>query len=227
MRAHPVPILVLSGAPGAARSGRPRRSPRARSRRCRRIDLRLDEPDGARPPSRCASRSGASPAHGVDRRAAQPARTPRPARRAAAAPTVVGIGASTGGPQALEAVLAGLPADFPMPVLVVQHIAAGFIDGLVTLARRAGPAARAARRATGSTPGRASGSRPTAPICVLEPSMRLVLDRETDVGPHRPSGDVLLESIAAAAGREAVGGRAHRHGPRRRRGVEAIRRAGG
>lgn len=45
---------------------------------------------------------------------------------------VVGIGASTGGPPALQMLLAGLTKDFPVPVLVlvVQHITAGFLPGL-------------------------------------------------------------------------------------------------
>jgi len=45
-------------------------------------------------------------------------------------PPVVAIGASTGGPAALVKVLRGLPADFPAPVVVVQHMADGFIEGL-------------------------------------------------------------------------------------------------
>lgn len=44
---------------------------------------------------------------------------------------VVAIGASTGGPQALAAVLRGLPGDLPAAVLIVQHIDAEFSEGLV------------------------------------------------------------------------------------------------
>ena len=43
---------------------------------------------------------------------------------------LVAIAASTGGPAALQRILADLPGDFPAPILVVQHIAAGFIAGL-------------------------------------------------------------------------------------------------
>jgi two-component system chemotaxis response regulator CheB len=39
---------------------------------------------------------------------------------------LVAIGASTGGPPALQTILAGLPKDFPVPILIVQHIADGF-----------------------------------------------------------------------------------------------------
>lgn len=44
---------------------------------------------------------------------------------------VVAIGVSTGGPPVLHAILSALPADFPVPILVVQHISAGFLPGLV------------------------------------------------------------------------------------------------
>ena len=46
--------------------------------------------------------------------------------RKGASDGVLVIGASTGGPRALEIVLSGLPADFPWPVLVAQHMPAAF-----------------------------------------------------------------------------------------------------
>lgn len=42
---------------------------------------------------------------------------------------LVAIGASTGGPMALQTILCNLPHGFPAPLLIVQHIAAGFLDG--------------------------------------------------------------------------------------------------
>lgn len=44
---------------------------------------------------------------------------------------IVAIGASTGGPLALKTILSELPADFGAPILVVQHIAPGFLTGMV------------------------------------------------------------------------------------------------
>ncbi len=44
---------------------------------------------------------------------------------------VVAIGVSTGGPQALQVLLAHVPANFPGAILVVQHMSKGFITGLV------------------------------------------------------------------------------------------------
>jgi two-component system, chemotaxis family, protein-glutamate methylesterase/glutaminase len=52
-------------------------------------------------------------------------------RKSARSVEIVGIGASTGGPTVVQTILANLPGDFPAPVLVVQHIAPGFIQGLV------------------------------------------------------------------------------------------------
>jgi two-component system chemotaxis response regulator CheB len=44
---------------------------------------------------------------------------------------LVVVGSSTGGPTALQLMLRQLPAQFPLPLVVVQHIAPGFIAGLV------------------------------------------------------------------------------------------------
>src|SRR5450631_342675 len=46
-------------------------------------------------------------------------------------PRVVAIGASTGGPVVINTILSSLPADFSLPVLIVQHMAEGFIRGFV------------------------------------------------------------------------------------------------
>jgi two-component system chemotaxis response regulator CheB len=43
---------------------------------------------------------------------------------------IVVMGSSTGGPMVLQTILAGLPKDFPLPILIVQHIAPGFLNGL-------------------------------------------------------------------------------------------------
>ena len=44
---------------------------------------------------------------------------------------VVAIGASTGGPVVLQTILAGLPKNFPVPIVIVQHMASGFLQGFV------------------------------------------------------------------------------------------------
>lgn len=44
---------------------------------------------------------------------------------------VAAIGASTGGPLVLQTILSGLPKDFAVPILIVQHMAPGFLQGMV------------------------------------------------------------------------------------------------
>jgi two-component system, chemotaxis family, protein-glutamate methylesterase/glutaminase len=122
-------------------------------------------------------------------------RQPRPA-------SVVGICASTGGPQVVLRLLNALPADYPIPVLVVQHIAAGFTDGMASWLDRS----------VQVPVGVARDGMPVAPGAWLAPEGahlvisdgRLRLDRDTIAGRHRPSGDMLLRSIAEVAGRTGV-----------------------
>lgn len=46
--------------------------------------------------------------------------------------SLVAIGSSTGGPSALLSVLGQLPDDYPLPIVIAQHIAEGFVPGLVS-----------------------------------------------------------------------------------------------
>jgi two-component system, chemotaxis family, protein-glutamate methylesterase/glutaminase len=139
---------------------------------------------------------------------------------------VIGICASAGGPAALEVVLAALPADLPLPVLVVQHITNGFMEGLVR--RLDQVSALPVRTASdGQVAGPGVWFPPDDTHLVLDPSLRLELDAETVVGAHRPSGDVLLESMASAVGAGSVGVVLTGMGRDGAHGVEAIVRAGG
>ncbi len=116
---------------------------------------------------------------------------------------VVGICASTGGPGALALVLRHLPADFELPVLVVQHMAGGFIDGLARWLDGELPLpVRVASAGESLAPGVRLA--PEDAHLMLGPAHRLELDRTTVVGSHRPSGDVLLSSLAQVAGAGAV-----------------------
>ncbi len=45
---------------------------------------------------------------------------------------VIGIGTSTGGPMVVEKILSGLPENFPIPILLVQHITIGFTEGYIS-----------------------------------------------------------------------------------------------
>jgi two-component system, chemotaxis family, protein-glutamate methylesterase/glutaminase len=115
--------------------------------------------------------------------------------------SVIGICASTGGPQALRTVLAFLPADFPIPVFVVQHMTPGFTEGLVRWLDGSVPVAvgLAGERAD---PG--VWIAPEGAHLRLGEGGTVVHDHTTAAGRHRPSGDVLLASLAEIAGNRAV-----------------------
>ena len=154
--------------------------------------------------------------------------TPAPARRIAMDRPVgaVGIGASTGGPPALTQVLSALPAAFPLPVLVVQHIASGFSEALVNwLDRRLGLPVGFATDGARAEPG--IWFAPDDVHLCLDASMRFVLDGHQTRGVHRPSVDMLLESLAASLGDRAVGVVLTGMGRDGADGVHAMRRAGG
>lgn len=140
--------------------------------------------------------------------------------------SVVAIGASTGGPPALRTVLGRLPADFPIPVLVVQHIADGFtrpfarwLDESVAIPVSV-PADRAPAR-----PG--VWLAPDGVHLKLDAYRRLRLDGQTPGNPHRPQVDVLLRSVAASAGPEAVALVLTGMGRDGGEGTAAVRAAGG
>ncbi|HWW66425.1 MAG TPA: CheB methylesterase domain-containing protein [Solirubrobacterales bacterium] len=138
----------------------------------------------------------------------------------------MGIGASVGGPPALATVLGGLPVDFPLPVLVVQHMAAGFGEGLVKWLDQS-VAIPVGIAVDGAPMQRGVWMALDGAHLRLEPSMRLSLDRKTRRGAHRPSLDVLFESLASSAGDGAVGVVLTGMGRDGAEGVRALREAGG
>jgi two-component system, chemotaxis family, protein-glutamate methylesterase/glutaminase len=139
--------------------------------------------------------------------------------------TVIGIGASTGGPAALAAIFDELPGDYPLPVLVVQHMAAGFTSGLVEwLDQRVALPVGLARDRMDLAPG--IWFAPDDAHLLLEPGMILALDDKTVVSAHRPAVDVLLSSMATAAGASAIGVVLTGMGGDGGKGTAALRRVG-
>ena len=70
-------------------------------------------------------------APGAERTASPGSQAARPNGRRRR-PSVMGIAASTGGPPALAKVLGALPANFPLPILLVQHMGAPFMEGFAS-----------------------------------------------------------------------------------------------
>jgi two-component system chemotaxis response regulator CheB len=111
--------------------------------------------------------------------------------------------ASTGGPAALVEIFQALPADYPIPLVVVQHINAEFqrslvrwIESVTELPVRLAEA----------------GKRPQPGITIAPSDKHLVFTSKrefalqaTPAHAHMPSGDVLLSSMAEAYGDAAAG----------------------
>ena len=145
----------------------------------------------------------------VVRRWSRPARgTPQMTKRMATrhGPQVklIAIGTSTGGPAALHRILIDLPSDFQAPILVVQHMARGFIDGLVKWLGGA-----IALKVTTASHGEAllPGTVYIAPDdrhLGATPDGRAVLAMTAPVGGFRPSVDYLFDSCARAYGSSLV-----------------------
>lgn len=227
MSAHPVPILVLAGRvqQGSAQAlaslgagalevlckdtldfrdpgGTDARAFRKRVKLLSRVPV-LRHPRGAL---------------GRDRHTAGGLGTPRSA-------SVIGICASVGGPPALASVLAALPAGFAIPILVVQHITKGFTQGFARWLDDQVPLP--VRIAAAGAAGPGIWVAPEGAHLALGAGRRLGLDDRSDAGPHRPSADVLLRSIAAAARAEGVAVVLTGMGRDGAAGLGEVRRAGG
>lgn len=161
--------------------------------------------------------------------AAKPAESSagRPLFSAASGPfQMLGIVASTGGPSALARLLGGLPPDFPLPIVMVQHITSGFLDGFVTWLDSLTPLHVQLARA---------GDVPRPGHVYLAPSdrhlgvdaSRFRLDAGEPVSLQRPSGTILFASMARSLGPAALGVLLTGMGDDGADGLLQLRRAGG
>jgi two-component system, chemotaxis family, protein-glutamate methylesterase/glutaminase len=119
---------------------------------------------------------------------------------------VVALAASTGGPAAVHHIVGQLPREFPAPILLVQHIAHGFLAGFAAWLDRA-----TALKVTVAQHGEA-----LAPGCVyvapedrhlgvaLAPQMVATTSAAPPVGGFRPAASFLFDSVAQACGDTAV-----------------------
>ncbi len=118
---------------------------------------------------------------------------------------MVAIGTSTGGPLALKTLLAGLPKKFPIPILIVQHIAKGFLGGMVDwLAATSAVPVHVAAHGQEILAGHAYFA-PDGFNMGVEENGKIAL---TNFGSEKipfPSASFLFRSIAETYGAHAVG----------------------
>lgn len=143
------------------------------------------------------------------------------------APAIVAIAASTGGPAALARIMSALPVSTPVPIVVVQHITAGFHQGLAEWLDSISPLS--VRLARAYEPLRA-GEVLLAPGDVhlgVTGGDRVELSPAPPIGGHRPSATHLFRSVAGAYGAGAVGAILTGMGDDGLDGLRAVKQAGG
>jgi two-component system chemotaxis response regulator CheB len=114
------------------------------------------------------------------------------------------LAASTGGPNALTKLLSGLSPDFPLPILLVQHITACFLEGFISWLSSVSPLPAIMAR-DGEVPVPGKVYLPPADRHLLVEGGRLCLGQGVLVSLQRPSGTVLFQSMARSLGPQALG----------------------
>lgn len=143
----------------------------------------------------------------VVRRRVSTAIPPRSETRLAARPgcyRALGIVSSTGGPNALVQLLSGLGPDFPLPILLVQHITTSFLDGFAAWLASVCPFS------VEIVSNRAVLARGKVYLAARDHHLRMDsgfarVDAGEPVGAQRPSGTVLFESMAKTLSGRALG----------------------
>lgn len=156
----------------------------------------------------------------------QPVHVPRV--QPVARPRVVAIAASTGGPAALAHILGDLPPDYALPVLVVQHIAKGFVNGFAAWLNTAGASLRVTVARDGE---------PLCPRTVyvapddrhlgVADELTIAVSDAAPVDGFRPSGTFLFDSLARTFGNAMVAVVLTGMGADGVAGLRAVRMAGG
>ena len=138
---------------------------------------------------------------------------------------VFGVVASTGGPPALADMLAKLPKDFPVPLLIAQHITVGFTQGMVRWLSQVTPLrVGIAKDGERLEPGKVYFPLDGHDLWVDTSGLARL---QRSKGGPCPNGDVLLASLATAFGRRSGGVVLTGMGEDGARGLLAIRKAGG
>ncbi len=155
---------------------------------------------------------------------------PKPATRRPAVvtnlPILIAIGASTGGPAALEKILTDIPADFNAAVVIVQHVDVRFSESMAdTLGRRSAlklEVAREGRRPEAGTVMIAA----TNDHLILTPARKLSYTPDPLETPFRPSIDVFFDSVNMHWPGEAIAVLLTGMGRDGARGMQTLRESG-
>ena len=140
-------------------------------------------------------------------------------------PKVLAIVASTGGPPALVKLLGGLGADFPLPILLVQHVSPSFVQGFSSWLAGVVPfAVEIVATSSALRPGVIYLTSSGHHLKVTATAAWAA--RGEPVAGQRPSGSVLFQSVAEAFGEDSLGVLLTGMGEDGAAGLLELRRAG-
>jgi two-component system, chemotaxis family, protein-glutamate methylesterase/glutaminase len=140
---------------------------------------------------------------------------------------VVAIGASSGGPRVIEALLSSLPTTYALGIIVIQHMTDGFTSSMLRwLQERCAMQIKVAEEGDAIVPRRVLFTPETRHL-VLGIGGRVHLSDGPPVNGHRPSIDVTFQSVAKVYGPRSAGVLLTGMGSDGAQGLLAIRRAGG
>ncbi len=140
---------------------------------------------------------------------------------------LVAIGASTGGPQVVAEILARLPGDLAAPVLIVQHIAPGFTEGLADWLSQGTPlAVKLAETGESVRAGTVYLARESFQMGITTDG-RIRLTKELAEDGFCPSASHLFQSVAETYGRSVIGILLTGMGRDGAAGLRKLREAGG
>jgi two-component system, chemotaxis family, protein-glutamate methylesterase/glutaminase len=140
---------------------------------------------------------------------------------------IIAIAASTGGPQALYEILKKLPADFPLAIVIVQHITSGFDCGLAEwLNNECRVNVKTAENLEKLQPGTAYIAPCNVHMKVKKNGIIELCD-EPAVSGHKPSADVLLESVSRIYQKNAVAAILTGMGADGANGIKAVKKMKG
>ncbi len=127
------------------------------------------------------------------------------APRLAGTPTIIGIASSSGGPQAVAAVLRELPADFASCIAIVQHLPAGFAASFASyLAQSCRLPVSVVRETARIRPGQVLIAPDTRHLVATHTGTLVAVDGPREEG-HCPAASVMFRSFAEVFGAAAVG----------------------
>jgi two-component system chemotaxis response regulator CheB len=140
---------------------------------------------------------------------------------------LIAVAASTGGPRILKQILGALPEDFPIPIVVVQHITAGFVEGFVHwLDTATSLQVSVAKQGEPVQAGRVLVAPDDRHMLVAVGGVVEIVDGPP-VRSVRPSATLLFESVAEAYGESVVAVVLTGMGEDGADGLEMLHEAGG